>query len=69
MGGMMPGMGGGNNPIQMIQKFMEFKNNFKGNPQEEVQKMLQSGQITQQQLDQAQQMAQQFQQMLGGMKK
>jgi len=69
MGGMMPGMGGGNNPMQMIQKFMEFKNNFKGNPQEEVQKMLQSGQITQQQLDQAQQMAQQFQQMLGGMKK
>ena len=55
MGGMMPGMGGGNNPMQMIQKFMEFKNNFKGNPQEEVQKMLQSGQITQQQLDQAQQ--------------
>jgi len=69
IGGMMPGMGGGNNPMQMIQKFMEFKNNFKGNPQEEVQKMLQSGQITQQQLDQAQQMAQQFQQMLGGMKK
>ena len=69
MGNMMPGMGGGNNPMQMIQKFMEFKNNFKGNPQEEVQKMLQSGQITQQQLDQAQQMAQQFQQMLGGMKK
>lgn len=67
--GMMPGMGGGNNPMQMIQKFMEFKNNFKGNPQEEVQKMLQSGQITQQQLDQAQQMAQQFQQMLGGIKK
>lgn len=23
MGGMMPGMGGGNNPMQMIQKFME----------------------------------------------
>ena len=68
-GGMMPGIGGGNNPMQMIQKFMEFKNNFRGNPQEEVQKMLQSGQITQQQLDQAQQMAQQFQQMLGGMKK
>lgn len=44
MGGMIPGMGGGNNPMQMIQKFMEFKNNFKGNPQEEVQKMLQSGQ-------------------------
>lgn len=32
MGGMMPGMGGGNNPMQMIQKFMEFKNNFKDTP-------------------------------------
>lgn len=69
MGGIMPGMGGGNNPMQMIQKFMEFKKNFRGNPQEEVQKMLQSGQITQQQLDQAQQMARQFQQMLNNMKK
>lgn len=69
MGGIMPGMGGGNNPMQMIQKFMEFKKNFRGNPQEEVQKMLQSGQITQQQLDQAQQMARQFQQMLNIMKK
>ena len=69
MGGIMPGMGGGNNPMQMIQKFMEFKKNFRGNPQEEVQKMLQSGQITQQQLDQAQQMARQFQQMLNSMKK
>ncbi|ENZ64774.1 hypothetical protein HMPREF1083_02317 [[Clostridium] clostridioforme 90A6] len=55
--------------MQMIQKFMEFKKNFRGNPQEEVQKMLQSGQITQQQLDQAQQMARQFQQMLNSMKK
>ncbi|WP_227884839.1 DUF4175 domain-containing protein [Enterocloster citroniae] len=69
MGGIMPGMGGGNNPMQMIQKFMEFKKNFRGNPQEEVQKMLQSGQITQQQLDRAQQMARQFQQMLNSMKK
>ena len=69
MGGIMPGMGGGNNPMQMIQKFMEFKKNFRGNPQEEVQKMLQSGQITQQQLDQAQQMTRQFQQMLNSMKK
>jgi hypothetical protein len=69
MGGIIPGMGGGNNPMQMIQKFMEFKKNFRGNPQEEVQKMLQSGQITQQQLDQAQQMARQFQQMLNSMKK
>lgn len=32
MGGIMPGMGGGNNPMQMIQKFMEFKKKFQGKP-------------------------------------
>lgn len=59
---------GGNGPMQMIQQFMQFKQNFKGDPKAEVQKMLQSGRISQTQLNQAQQMAQQFQRMLGGMK-
>lgn len=65
-------LGGGmpqeNGPMQMIQQFMQFKQNFKGNPKVEVQKMLQSGKITQQQLNQVQQMAGQFQHMLKGMK-
>lgn len=62
------GMQQGNGPIQMIQQFMQFKQNFKGDPKEEVQKMLRSGRISQQQLNQVQQMAGQFQHMLKGMK-
>jgi hypothetical protein len=62
------GMAQGNGPMQMIQQFMQFKQNFKGDPKEEVQKMLQSGRISQQQLNQVQQMAGQFQHMLKGMK-
>lgn len=65
-------LGGGtpqvNGPMQMIQQFMQFKQNFKGDPKAEVQKMLQSGRISQQQLNQVQQMAGQFQNLLKGMK-
>ena len=62
------GMPQGNSPMQMMQQFMQFKQNFKGDPKEEVQKMLQSGRISQQQLNQVQQMAGQFQHILKGMK-
>lgn len=62
------GMPQGNGPMQMIQQFMQFKQNFKGDPKAEVQKMLQSGRISQQQLNQVQQMAGQFQNILKGMK-
>lgn len=58
----------GNGPMQMIQQFMQFKQNFKGDPKAEVEKMLQSGRISQQQLNQVQQMAGQFQSLLKGMK-
>ena len=62
------GMPQGNGPMQMIQQFMQFKQNFKGDPRAEVQKMLQSGRISQQQLNQVQQMAGQFQNLLKNMK-
>lgn len=62
------GMPQGNGPMQMMQQFMQFKQNFKGDPKAEVQKMLQSGQISQQQLNQVQQMAGQFQNLLKNMK-
>nr|DAL81421.1 MAG TPA: Protein of unknown function (DUF2680) [Caudoviricetes sp.] len=62
------GMPQGNGPMQMIQQFMQFKQNFKGDPKAEVEKMLQSGKISQQQLDQVQQMAGQFQNLLKNMK-
>lgn len=62
------GMPQGNGPIQMMQQFMQFKQNFKGDPKAEVEKMLRSGRISQQQLNQVQQMAGQFQHILKGMK-
>ena len=53
-----PNNGSGN----MLQQFQQFKKQMQGvNPQEEVQKLLQSGKISQAQLDKAQQMAQQMQ--------
>lgn len=62
------GMPQGNGPMQIIQQFMHFKQNFKGDPKAEVEKMLQSGRISQQQLNQVQQMAGQFQNLLKNMK-
>lgn len=57
-------LGGKNNngPGNMLQQFQQFKKQMQGvDPQEEVQKLLQSGKISQEQLDKAQQMAQQMQ--------
>ena len=48
----------------MIQKFNEFKNSFTGDPEAEVRKLVASGKINQQQLNQLQSMATQFQKML-----
>lgn len=54
------------NPMQMIQQFQRFKQQFTGDPQAEVQKLLTSGKLSQQQLNQLQSMAQQFQGLLNG---
>lgn len=48
------------NPIQMIQQFQQFKNNFKGDPEQEVKRLMQSGQMSQQQFNTLQQQASQF---------
>lgn len=64
LGGNIVNMGGGNNPFKIVQDFIQFKNNFKGNPQAEVQKLLQSGQLSQEQLNQVQGIAGQFQGLL-----
>ena len=62
-GGQLPGpMGQFQN---MIQQFRQFQQSFKGDPKAEVEKLVQSGKISQQQLNQLQQMAGQFQQLLG----
>ena len=49
---------------QMMQQFQQFKQNFQSDPKKEVEKLLQSGRMNQQQLNQLQVMAQQFQQLL-----
>lgn len=56
------------NPFLMIQKFNEFKNNFKGNPKDEVMRLVQSGRMSQEQLNQFQNMASQFQNMMRNFK-
>lgn len=61
MGGNMANMGGGNNPFKIVQDFINFANNFHGDPKAEIQKLMQSGKLTQDQLNQAQGLAQQFQ--------
>jgi hypothetical protein len=49
----------------IIQRFMQFKQNFKGDPRQQVQEMLNSGRITQEQYNAAVQKAQMLQKMLG----
>lgn len=65
LGGKMPQ----NNPLNIMQQFNRFKQEMKGkNPTEEINKLLQSGAISQKQLDQAQQMAQQMKVFFNGFK-
>lgn len=44
----------------MVQQFRQFQQTFQGDPKAEVEKLVQSGKITQQQLNQLQQVAGQF---------
>ena len=48
------------NMMNMIQQFNQFRSNFQGNPQQKVQELLNSGQMSQQQFNQLSQMAQVF---------
>ena len=65
MGNPLFNMLGGNTPqnpmARMIQDYNKFREEMQGkNPQEEVNKLLQSGRVNQNQLNQIQQMAQQM---------
>lgn len=44
----------------LLAKFRQFKSQFQGDPQQKVQELLNSGQMTQAQFNQLSQMAQQF---------
>ena len=57
-----------NNPMQMIQAFNQFRQSFTGNPEQEVKKLVASGKINQQQLNQLQSMATEFQKMMNNLR-
>lgn len=49
----------------IMQRFQQFQQMFKGDPRQQVQQMLNSGKVSQAQYNQAVQMAQQLQRMMG----
>ena len=55
-----------NSMQQMMQRFQQFQQAFRGDPRQQVQQLLNSGKVSQQQYDQAVRMAQQFQRMMNG---
>ena len=50
----------------LFNQFNQFKQSFQGNPQQEVQRLLDTGQMTQQQFNQLSKAATQFQNMMKG---
>ena len=55
-----------NNPIeQLAQQAREFQKQFKGSPRQEVERLLQTGQMSQSQFNQYSQIAQQVAQFMG----
>ncbi|MBR5823621.1 MAG: hypothetical protein IKY67_05730 [Paludibacteraceae bacterium] len=59
-------MGNQSNPMaDIIRQAKDFKKSFTGNPRDEVQRLLNSGQMSQQQFNQLSQIAQQVVQAMG----
>lgn len=64
-----PGMFGGQqmNPMAMLmQKFQQFAQGFRGDANQQIQQLMNSGKVNQTQYNQAVQWAQQFRRMFGG---
>lgn len=57
-----PQMGNGN----IIQRFQQFRQMFQGDPRAQVQQLLNSGRVSQEQYNNAVRTAQQMQRMMGG---
>ena len=49
----------------LMQRFQQFQQMFRGDPKQQIQQMLNSGKVNQNQYNQAVQMAQQFRRMIG----
>ena len=57
----------GQNPMgNIMQRFQQFQQTFRGDANQQIQQMMSTGRVNQQQYNQAVQMAQQFRRMLGG---
>ena len=54
-----------NNMNSLLQRFQQFQQMFNGDPRQQVQNLLNSGKVSQSQYNQAVQMAQQLQNMMG----
>ena len=60
------GMFGSQAPMNgIMQRFQQFQQMFRGDPRQQVQQMLNSGKVSQEQYNRAVQMAQQIQRMIG----
>ena len=66
MGGAPQTSGAMGNVQQLMQRFNQFRQTFQGDPRQQVQQLLNSGKVSQTQYNNAYQMAQQFQRMMGG---
>ena len=55
-----------NNMGNFFQRFQQFQQMFRGDPRQQVQNLLNSGKVTQAQYNNAVQMTQQLQRMMGG---
>lgn len=53
-----------NGMMNMVQQFMQFKKNFHGDPRQQVQQLLNSGKVSQDQYNRAVQMANMLQNMM-----
>lgn len=62
MGNQLPGPMG--NVMQMMQQFNQFRSTFQGDPKAQVQELMKSGKMSQQQFEQLSQMANAFQKMM-----
>jgi len=58
-------MFGGQQINPLMQRFQQFQRVFTGDPRQQIQQMLSSGKVSQTQYNQAVQMAQQLQRMMG----
>ena len=59
-------LGGNASPMSgMMQAFQQFRNGFQGDPQQQIQQLLNSGKVSQQQYNRAVQLANQLAPMMG----